>query len=97
MFSLRHSTSTQAHLAGTDDGLVSVRPVLDRMHNLRELLSREYGDSGQTKLPHVIKRCWEVQATGVLGGYFVPKFLSRNSPVPKLPSNSRDLSTVRLH
>jgi len=35
-------SSVRAHLAGEDDSLVSVRPVLDRWPNFRELLLEDY-------------------------------------------------------
>ena len=38
-------SSVRAHLAGEDDSLVSVRPVLDRWPNFRELLLQDYDDA----------------------------------------------------
>ncbi len=38
-------SSVRAHLAGEDDGLVSVRPVLDRWPNFRELLLQDYDEA----------------------------------------------------
>lgn len=35
----------RAHLAGEDDGLVSVRPVLDRWPNFRDLLLQDYDEA----------------------------------------------------
>ena len=35
-------SSVRAHLAGEDDGLVSVRPVLDRWPTFRDLLRERY-------------------------------------------------------
>ena len=35
-------SSVRAHLAGEDDSLVSVRPVLDRRPNFRDLLLEDY-------------------------------------------------------
>ena len=38
-------SSVRAHLAGEDDSLVSVRPVLDRWPNFRESLLQDYDDA----------------------------------------------------
>jgi putative transposase len=38
-------SSVRAHLAGEDDGLVSVRPVLDRWPNFRDLLLQDYDEA----------------------------------------------------
>jgi putative transposase len=38
-------SSVRAHLAGEDDGLVSVRPVLDRWPNFRDLLLQDHDEA----------------------------------------------------
>ena len=38
-------SSVRAHFAGEDDGLVSVRPVLDRWPNFRDLLLQDYDEA----------------------------------------------------
>jgi putative transposase len=38
-------SSVRAHLAGEDDSLVSVRPVLDRWPNFRDLLLQDYDEA----------------------------------------------------
>jgi len=38
-------SSVRAHLAGEDDGLVSVRPVHDRWPNFRDLLLQDYDEA----------------------------------------------------
>jgi putative transposase len=38
-------SSVRAHLAGEDDGLVSVRPLLDRWPNFRDLLLQDYEEA----------------------------------------------------
>jgi putative transposase len=37
-------SSVQAHLSGQDDGLVAVRPVLDRVSDFRELVASDAED-----------------------------------------------------
>jgi putative transposase len=43
-------SSVRAHLAGQDDGLVSVRPVLDRWPTFRDLLLEENDEEKFTSL-----------------------------------------------
>ena len=38
-------SSVRTHLAGEDDNLVSVRPVLDRWPNFRDLLLQDYDEA----------------------------------------------------
>jgi len=51
----------------------------------QEIQDRRNGDSGQTKLPHVIKRCREVQGTGASG------VISSRISCPESPSLARAL------
>jgi putative transposase len=39
-------SSVRAHLAGNDDGLVNVRPVLDRVQDFASLIADQADDSG---------------------------------------------------
>jgi putative transposase len=56
-------SSVRAHLAGVDDALVKVRPVLDRIPSFTELLKGNY-DEAFTKL----RRSEGTGRPGTLGG-----------------------------